>query len=220
MFQNAWTRKGVAILLASGLSLVLAACGSGSDAPDQPVASTTENPAQTSTVEAPESNDAAQTPEQNPEQAANPTEFDQSTVNSGTIDPNSDTALIGAEEGVASTKLPEANPNGRVHKNEALVFVVIGEYATQSEADKALQDAKKLLMDQKDEFYVLPTDSITGFEKGKFIVAEIYPSLEAVEGYDAVNFAQSVAPKDFKAYAQPGTLTTDQPVVVFGVDVQ
>lgn len=210
--------RGISLAFAAVLALSLSACGnSGSkDAntpPDKPVESTTEQGSNAASTQAPMAAESSAQVEG--------TSTNNVTLQEGTIDPNSSTSMMEATAGQASTSVPQTNKNGSVHKNEALVFVVIGEYDSEDKAKAALEEVNKKLVDAKDAFYVLPTSSITGFEKtGKFIVAEIYPNVDAVEGYDAVNFAQSVAPDGFKAYAKPGTFTSDQPVVVFGVDVQ
>ena len=219
MQQKFKALQGISLGFAALLALSLSACGGGDkDAntpPDQPVASTTDqNSTAASGAPVAEASNSANAANQSAPASA-------VALKEGSVDPNSTTSMIEAEEGKASTSVPQSNKNGSVHKGEALVFVVVGEYGSEDKAKAALEEVNKKLVDAKDAFYVLSTADITGFDnRGKFVVAEIYPNLDAVQGYDAVNFAQSVAPDGFKAYAQAGTFNSDKPVVVFGVDVQ
>lgn len=146
----------------------------------------------------------------------------QEGVDVSAVDPNAKTALENVESGAPSTTAPKINEKGSSHKGETLFFIVAAEYNSKEDAEQALKDlnAKIEAAGQKEYFAVIPSDTIAGFDAGKFLVAEAYPSQEAIDGYNALEFTKKVAPEGAQPYVKAGTFNSDQKIVVFGVDVQ
>lgn len=143
-------------------------------------------------------------------------------VDTTAVDPNAKTALENVQAGTPSATAPKNNDQGAVHKGETLYFVIAGEYGSEAEAQKGLEELNKAIeaTGQQEYFTVIASDNISGFDPGKFLVAEAYPSQEAIDGYNVLGFIQKIAPKGVEPYVKAGTFNSDQKIVVFGVDVQ
>lgn len=195
-FARKATVVSLGLCLALTLSLSLTACGGNKEKPQG------DAPQQTATADNNKNANQNETP----------------------VDPNAKTALEQAESGVPSTEVPEINRQGSVHKDENLYFLVVGEYASKDEAQKALTEVQNKLGKDNPErnyWYVFDTNEIGGFTAGKFVVAEVYPSEEAVQGYDALNYAkENLATSPDAVYLKQGTFKGGEKIVVFGVDVQ
>lgn len=129
-----------------------------------------------------------------------------------------------ATTGIPDTKAPTLQPGGAVHKNETLFFVTIGLYDTQQAAQDAYEAISKTLADsgqEKNFWKVLPSEAFPDkFDGGKFLVAHAYPSYEAIEGYAAKDYAESLAPKGAEVRVFSSKFNSDEKIVVLGVDAQ
>lgn len=154
-----------------------------------------------------------------------------------TSSPAAATQTQGTGNGVPSKEAPAIKSEGVLHQNETLYFMSMGEFDKKEDAQAAFDKLSKSLADggQKNFWFVAETnwfkdgaeapvleESKSLVQKGlpqkKFVLAHAYPSAEALEGYRAADYASSFEIKPVHSFS--ATFTSDQPIVVLGVDAQ